>query len=289
MLEVSQLRKVYRSRVPGRAPVAAVDGVSFSVRVGETLGLVGESGCGKSTLSRCLMRLVEPTDGQVVFDGIDVRALDAGALRRFRRRLQIVHQDPYSSLDPLMRIDRTLAAPLRHVLGLDARASEARIMALLEEVGLDARHRLAYPHELSGGQRQRVAIARALCLNPEFIIADEPTSALDVSIQAQVLNLLLRLQRDHGLAMLFISHDISLVAHMSDHIAVMQAGRFVETGVTASVIAQAQHPYTRSLLAARPHRPVSSPLPHEQTSLGYFAHSPSGGGGGLLPPPGGAL
>jgi oligopeptide transport system ATP-binding protein len=204
------------------------------------------------------MRLVEPSEGQVLFDGSDVRALDARALRRFRRRMQIVHQDPYSSLDPLMRIDRTLAAPLRHVLGLDARATEARMVSLLEEVGLNASHRLAYPHELSGGQRQRVAIARALSLNPEFIIADEPTSALDVSIQAQVLNLLLRLQRDHGLAMLFISHDISLVAHMSDRIAVMQKGVFVETGAAQELVAQPQHPYTRSLLAARPHRPASA-------------------------------
>ena len=258
MLDVAELYKVYRARVPGGAPVAAVDGVSFSVGVGETLGLVGESGCGKSTLSRCLMRLVEPTAGSVRFAGTDVRALGAGALRAMRRRMQIVHQDPYSSLDPLMRIDRTLGAPLRHVLGLDARAADMRMLALLEEVGLSAAHRLAYPHELSGGQRQRVAIARALSLKPEFIIADEPTSALDVSIQAQVLNLLLRLQRDPGLAMLFISHDISLVAHMSDRIAVMQSGRFVETGATAVVIASPQHPYTRSLLAARPHRPAAS-------------------------------
>ncbi len=258
MLAVTDLRKVYRARAPGAAPVAAVDGVSFTVDVGETLGLVGESGCGKSTLSRCLMRLVEPTDGRVSFAGTDVRALHPGELRAFRRRMQIVHQDPYSSLDPLMRIDRTVTAPMRHVLGLDARAAEKRMIALLEEVGLNATHRLAYPHELSGGQRQRVAIARALSLKPEFIIADEPTSALDVSIQAQVLNLLLRLQRDHGLAMLFISHDISLVAHMSDRIAVMQSGRFVETGPAAEVIARPQHPYTRSLLAARPHRPTAS-------------------------------
>ena len=262
MLVVTGLRKVYRARVPGGAPVAAVDGVSFTVAVGETLGLVGESGCGKSTLSRCLMRLVEPSGGRVLFAGTDVRALSSGALRAFRRRMQIVHQDPYSSLDPLMRIDRTLTAPLRHVLGLEPRAAEQRMMALLEEVGLNAAHRLAYPHELSGGQRQRVAIARALSLKPEFIIADEPTSALDVSIQAQVLNLLLRLQRDRGLAMLFISHDISLVAHMSDRIAVMQSGRFVETGAAAAVIAHPQHPYTRSLLAARPHRPpVSETFP----------------------------
>ena len=254
MLEVTELLKMYHSRGQGGAPFAAVDRVSFQIRAGETLGLVGESGCGKSTLSRCLMRLVEPSGGQIKFDGIDVRALDARALRAFRRRMQIVHQDPYSSLDPLMRIDRVLAAPLRHVLGLNATDTEKRMVSLLEEVGLNASHRLAYPHELSGGQRQRVAIARALSLNPEFIIADEPTSALDVSIQAQVLNLLLRLQRDHGLAMLFISHDISLVAHMSDRIAVMQSGRFVESAAAADILERAEHPYTRTLLAARPHR-----------------------------------
>jgi ABC-type oligopeptide transport system ATPase subunit len=169
--------------------------------------------------------------------------------------MQIVHQDPYSSLDPLLRIDRTLAAPLRYVLGMDRKAAERRLLALLEEVGLDATHRLAYPHELSGGQRQRVAIARALSLDPHFIIADEPTSALDVSIQAQVLNLLLRLQRDHGLAMLFISHDIALVAHMSDRVAVMKSGKFVETGRATEILGRAAHPYTQALLAARPRRP----------------------------------
>ena len=257
MLEVTDLLKVYRARGPGGAHFNAVDRVSLRVAKGETLGLVGESGCGKSTLSRCLMRLVEPTDGRIVFDGVDVRALNAKALRAFRRRMQIVHQDPYSSLDPLMRIDRILAAPLLHVLRMGRAAVESRLVQLLEEVGLNASHRLAYPHELSGGQRQRVAIARALSLDPEFIIADEPTSALDVSIQAQVLNLLLRLQREHGLAMLFISHDIALVAHMSDHIAVMQSGRFVETGVAADVVGRARHAYTRALLEARPHKPMA--------------------------------
>ena len=256
LLEVRDLIKTYRARGPGGAPFNAVDRVSFSIAAGETMGLVGESGCGKSTLSRCLMRLVEPTEGSVRFDGIDVRALDQASLRSFRRRMQIVHQDPYSSLDPLMRIDRILAAPLHYVLKLERPAVEKRMVQLLEEVGLNAAHRLAYPHELSGGQRQRVAIARALSLNPNFIIADEPTSALDVSIQAQVLNLLLRLQRDHGLAMLFISHDISLVAHMSDRIAVMQSGKFVETGPTTQIIGGAQHPYTQMLLAARPHKPA---------------------------------
>jgi ABC-type oligopeptide transport system ATPase subunit len=256
ILEVTDLLKVYRARGSGAA-FNAVDHVGLRIARGETLGLVGESGCGKSTLSRCLMRLVEPTAGRIVFDGVDVRALDDKALRAFRRRMQIVHQDPYSSLDPLMRIDRIMAAPMRHVLKMDRTAVESRLVQLLEEVGLNATHRFAYPHELSGGQRQRVAIARALSLNPEFIIADEPTSALDVSIQAQVLNLLLRLQRDHGLAMLFISHDIGLVAHMSDHIAVMQSGHFVEMGPATDVVGRAQHPYTRSLLAARPHKPVS--------------------------------
>jgi ABC-type glutathione transport system ATPase component len=255
LLEVSQLAKRYRLR-GGAGVVKAVDGVSLSIARGETLGLVGESGSGKTTVSRCLMRLVEPTEGSIRFDGGDVLALRGRGLAALRRRMQIVHQDPYSSLDPLMRIGRIIGLPLRLLRGMDRDTARARTAALLSEVGLSPHHAEAFPHELSGGQRQRVAIARALSLEPDLLIADEPVSALDVSVQAQVLNLLLRLQRERGLAMLFISHDIAVVDHMSDRVIVMQHGRIVEEGPTEQVVTRPQHDYTRMLLAARPRPPL---------------------------------
>jgi ABC-type glutathione transport system ATPase component len=255
LLEVTQLFKRYRLR-GGAGVVKAVDGVSLSIARGETLGLVGESGSGKTTVSRCLMRLIEPSGGDIRFDGADVLAQRGRDLSALRRRMQIVHQDPYSSLDPLMRIGRIIGLPLRLLRGMDRDAARARTADLLAEVGLSAHHADAFPHELSGGQRQRVAIARALSLEPDLLIADEPVSALDVSVQAQVLNLLLRLQRERGLSMLFISHDIAVVDHMSDRIVVMQHGRIVEEGSAAQVTEQPVHEYTRLLLAARPRPPL---------------------------------
>ncbi|MHB1169683.1 MAG: ABC transporter ATP-binding protein [Longimicrobiales bacterium] len=244
------LRRGLFPRVVGH--VKAVDGVTFWVRRGETLGLVGESGSGKTTTGRAVLRLIEPTEGSVRFAGVDVRAMDDDALRRLRRRAQIVFQDPYGSLNPRLTVGDTLREVLRvHGMGRGAEATR-RIDELLETVGLRPFHASRYPHEFSGGQRQRIGIARALAVEPEFIICDEPVSALDVSVQAQVLNLLVALQERLGPAYLFIAHDLSVVEHMSDRVAVMYLGRIVETGPTDQVIAAPRHPYTQALLSAVP-------------------------------------
>ncbi len=229
-----------------RPPVRAVDGVSFTIAAGKTLGLVGESGSGKTTVGRTMLRLQEPTRGTVVFDGKDVFALDAGPLRALRRQMQIVFQDPYSSLNPRMTVAETLREPLEihHLTG--------EVSALLDEVGLDAEFAKRYPHELSGGQRQRVGIARALSVAPQFIVCDEPVSALDVSVQAQVLNLLADLQARRRLTYLFIAHDLAVVRHIADEVAVMYLGKIVERAPAAEIYAQPRHPYTRALLSAVP-------------------------------------
>jgi oligopeptide/dipeptide ABC transporter ATP-binding protein len=232
--------------------VRAVDGVSFQLRRGEVLGLVGESGCGKSTTGRSILRLIEPTGGRIIFDGTDVTALAAEPLRRVRRRLQIVFQDPYSSLNPRMRIGRLLREPLV-VHGTTSRSEiDDRVATMLDKVGLRADHARRYPHELSGGQRQRVGIARALIAGPDLVVADEPVSALDASIQAQVLNLLEDLRDELRLSLLLISHNIAVVQHACDRIAVMYLGQIVEVAPADDVVMAPRHPYTEALISAVP-------------------------------------
>ena len=232
--------------------VKAVDGVSFSVRPGETLGLVGESGCGKSTLSRSVLQLIAPTSGSVRFDGREITGLAASELRKLRPELQMVFQDPYASLNPRKRVAQIVGDPMKLHGIVPGSGVRAAVQDLLERVGLNREHYNRFPHEFSGGQRQRIGIARALSLNPKLIIADEPVSALDVSIQAQIINLLEDLQADLGLTYIFVAHDLGVVRHVADRIAVMYLGKIVEIGPAAAVYERPIHPYTLSLLSAVP-------------------------------------
>ena len=253
---VEKLSKLYpvSGGVFGKARfVHAVDGVSLYIRRGETLGLVGESGCGKSTLGRTLIRLVEPTLGRVVFDGKDITRMPPGELRALRRRMQIVFQDPYSSLNPRMTVREIVGEGIAiHRLAKTRREADDKVAAVLARVGLGPELLGRYPHEFSGGQRQRMGIGRALAVEPDFIVCDEPVSALDVSVQAQVLNLLESLQDDLGTSLLFISHDLRVVEYISHRVAVMYLGRIVEAGPSADVAARRLHPYTRALFSAVP-------------------------------------
>ncbi|WP_456840570.1 ABC transporter ATP-binding protein [Bradyrhizobium sp. USDA 4486] len=231
--------------------VRAVDDISFDIRRGETLGLVGESGCGKSTTSRLLVRLLDPTAGSIRFDGEDIAGLSGNALRARRKNFQIIFQDPYSSLNPRMRVRDLLGEPME-IASMSSSSKEARILELLDLVGLARSHAGRFPHEFSGGQRQRIGIARALALKPQFVVCDEPVSALDVSVQAQIVNLLKDLQREFGLTYLFVAHDLSVVRHISDRVAVMYLGKIVEIASRSSIFSAPLHPYTRALISSVP-------------------------------------
>jgi oligopeptide/dipeptide ABC transporter, ATP-binding protein, C-terminal domain len=249
LLEVTDLTTHFK--VPG-GTVQAVDGVSFTIERGTTFGLVGESGSGKSTLGRSVLQLTRPTSGSVRFNGEELVGMDAGRLRAIRRSMQLVFQDPYASLNPRRTVREALEAPLRIHRLVPRAQREAEVARLLDAVGLPARFADRYPHEFSGGQRQRVGIARALATRPELIVCDEPISALDVSIQAQILNLMMELQREFGISYLFISHDLSVVQHIADRVAVLYLGRIAELGTYDRVLESPRHPYTRALLSAVP-------------------------------------
>ncbi len=260
MLEVRDLVKRFKVKGPGRKLVHAVEGVSFSIPEGETLGLVGESGCGKSTIARSVMRIYEPTSGSVLIDGVDITHLGERELKPVRKRMQMIFQDPYASLNARMKVRDIIAEPLAaHRMGGSRAETDEAVRAMLEHVGLGRQHMNRYPHEFSGGQRQRIGIARALVLKPELLICDEPISALDVSIQAQVVNLLKKIQSENGISYLFIAHDLAMVRYVSHTVGVMYLGRIVEKCESAEIYKRPLHPYTQGLLDSIP---SPRPAPH---------------------------
>jgi len=256
LLEVKNLTKYFKTP---KGTLHAVDGVSFTIEKGKTLGIVGESGCGKSTTGRCILRLIEPTSGDVIFEGKNITDLNSRELRKMRAEMQIIFQDPFSSLDPKKTVSQAIAEPILVHKIVPKDQVQDRVRELMRTVGLAERLINAYPHELDGGRRQRIGIARALAVNPKFIVCDEPVSALDVSIQAQILNLLKELQEQHGLTFIFITHDLSVVNHFSDDIAVMYLGQLVEKASAEELFANPKHPYTQALLSAIPIPEVGGP------------------------------
>lgn len=262
MIEAKNLKKFFKTP---HGMLHAVDGVSLKIEEGKTMGVVGESGCGKSTLGRTLIHLQESTDGQILFQGEDITRVSNAKLRRLRERMQIIFQDPYSSLNPRMTVEETIKEPLVHSRRYSRTQINQELSRLLELVGIDRRMRSAYPHELDGGRRQRVGIARAIALSPKFVVCDEPVSALDVSIQAQVLNLLQDLQEQLGMTYMFVTHDLSVVRHISDDICVMYLGQLVETSPTDELFNMPMHPYTKALLSAIPSTDIDHP--HERIVL----------------------
>ena len=266
ILEVENLTKYFATPA---GQLHAVDGVSFSIEEGKTLGIVGESGCGKSTTGRCILKLIEPTSGRIVFDGEDITSYSRRKMRRLRQEMQMVFQDPFSSLDPRQTVSQLISEPtIEHKLLSSKADIDRRTLELMETVGLAERYVNVYPHELDGGRRQRIGIARALAVNPKLIVCDEPVSALDVSIQAQILNLLKQLQRDMGLTYIFITHDLSVVKYFSDDIAVMYLGQMVEKAPSDDLFKNPIHPYTKALLSAIPLPIVGKDKPQRQLIKG---------------------
>lgn len=283
LITVRDLRVHYRAGsglLGARQTIKAVDGVSLDIKEGETLGLVGESGCGKSTLGRAVLRLTEPTGGEVIYKGSNLARLPRSAMRAERRNLQMIFQDPYASLNPRMTVEQIIGEPVRAFGLASGRSVEARVFDLMDTVGLSRRHSGRYPREFSGGQRQRIGIARALAAEPEFIVADEPISALDVSIQAQIMNLLRRLQGERHLTYLFISHDLRAVRHLSDRVAVMYLGKIVELGPGREVCTDPLMPYTKALISAIPVTNPAVEAVRERVVLKSDVPSPA------APPPG---
>jgi oligopeptide/dipeptide ABC transporter ATP-binding protein len=257
LVEIKNLKTYFESRGKGlfnkeRIPVKAVDGVSFNIEEGETLGIVGESGCGKTTLGRTLIRLIEPTDGQILFKGEDIAHYSASQMRKIRSETQIIFQDPYSALNPRHTVGNIISTPFE-IQGVEPEGGVKReVQRLMERVGLNPEHFNRYPHEFSGGQRQRIGIARAIALKPKFIVADEPVSALDVSIQSQIINLLDDLKSESGITFAFIAHDLSVIQHISDRVVVMYLGKVMEISDSTNLYLQPKHPYTKALLSAVP-------------------------------------
>ena len=257
LLEIKHLKKYFY--VPAGTN-HAVDDITMTIKKGRTMGVVGESGCGKSTLGRTMIRLHEPTDGQILFDGQDITNAKGKELRKIRERMQIIFQDPYASLNPRYSMDEVIREPLQESKRFNKQQIDERVQELMDRVGIEERLRYAYPHELDGGRRQRIGIARAIALNPDFILCDEPVSALDVSIQAQVLNLLMDLQEEKQLTYLFVTHDLSVVKHISNDISVMYLGQLVETSPSNTLFERPLHPYTKALLSAIPSTDIDHPM-----------------------------